>query len=58
MHGLAGTGKNELSRLLAQTLNVPLFEVASEDDEGDPLAPEKRLRAYRAGQTFVTVLLC
>ncbi|MCB1660574.1 MAG: AAA family ATPase, partial [Pseudomonadales bacterium] len=52
VHGLAGTGKNELSRLLAQTLNVPLFEVASEDDEGDPLAPEKRLRAYRAGQTF------
>jgi transitional endoplasmic reticulum ATPase len=52
IHGLAGTGKNELSRLLAQTLAVSLFEVASEDDDGDPLAPERRLRAYRAGQTF------
>lgn len=52
LHGAPGTGKSELARALAATLGAELFEVASEDDDGDPVSGEKRLRAYRAAQSF------
>lgn len=52
LHGAPGTGKSELARALARTLGVDLFEVASEDDDGDPVNGERRLRAYRAAQSF------
>lgn len=52
VHGLPGTGKSELSRALAATLGCELFEVASEDADGDPVNGERRLRAYRAAQSF------
>lgn len=52
LHGAPGTGKSELSRALAQALGCELFEVASEDEDGDPISGEKRLRAYRAAQCF------
>ena len=52
VHGAPGTGKSELARTLAAELACELFEVASEDAEGDPVNGEKRLRAYRAAQSF------
>ena len=52
VHGAPGTGKSELARTLAQELECELFEVASEDTDGDPVNGEKRLRAYRAAQSF------
>lgn len=52
IHGMPGTGKSELSRALAATLGCTLFEVASEDADGDPVNGDKRLRAYRAAQSF------
>lgn len=52
VHGAPGTGKSELARTLAAELECELFEVASEDADGDPVKGERRLRAYRAAQSF------
>lgn len=52
LHGAPGTGKSELARALAAALGCKLFEVASEDSDGDPVVGERRLRAYRAAQCF------
>lgn len=51
IHGAAGTGKSQLVRVLAAKLNTPLFEIASEDEDGDPVDAMQRLRAYRAAQS-------
>jgi transitional endoplasmic reticulum ATPase len=52
LHGAPGTGKSELARALSAALGSELFEVASEDADGDPVNGERRLRAYRAAQNF------
>lgn len=53
LYGPPGTGKTELSRTLAQTLDCALYEVSTEDDDGDPINGTARLRAYRAAQRFL-----
>ena len=53
LHGDPGTGKSELARVLAKELGCELFEVASEDADGDPVAGDRRLRAFRAAQSFL-----
>ena len=53
VHGAAGTGKTELARALAQDMGCELFEVASEDEDGDPISGSARLRAFRAAQSFL-----
>ena len=52
VHGAPGTGKNELAKLLAHKTGCELFEVVSEDEDGDLLCGEKRLRALFAAQGF------
>lgn len=52
LHGAPGTGKNQLAKALAKELDCELFEVASEDSDGDPVNGERRLRAFRAAQNF------
>ncbi len=52
LHGAPGTGKSELARALAQELGSELLEVSSEDEDGDPINGERRLRAFRAAQSF------
>jgi transitional endoplasmic reticulum ATPase len=52
LHGASGTGKSQLAKALAQDLGCELFEVASEDGDGDPVKGESRLRAFRAAQSF------
>lgn len=54
IHGAPGTGKSELARTLAAALGCELFEVASEDEDGDPIKASARLRAFRAAQCFFT----
>lgn len=52
LHGAPGVGKTELARILAVELGVELFEISSEDDDGDPVDGDRRLRSYRAAQWF------
>lgn len=52
IYGDPGTGKSELARLLAKDISCPLYEVANDDRDGDPVGGEKRLRALRAAQCF------
>lgn len=53
IYGSPGTGKTQLARVLAKELDSWLFEVASEDDDGDPITGERRLRAYRSAQSLL-----
>jgi AAA+ superfamily predicted ATPase len=50
LHGPPGTGKTELSRTLAAGLEVPLFEVASMNEDGSPLDARSRLSTAATAQ--------
>ena len=54
IYGQPGTGKSQLARVIAALLGVNLFEVSGEDQDGDPIDGEQRLRAYRVAQTLLT----
>lgn len=54
VHGPPGTGKTQLARLLAELSGCDLFEVSGEDEDGDPIAGERRLRSFRAAQTLLS----
>ena len=53
IYGPSGTGKTELARLLGADLGVDLFEVASENEDGDAIDGGARMRAYRAAQVLL-----
>lgn len=50
LHGAPGTGKTELVRVLAASINARLVEVPAIDEDKDPLPPWKRLTALCATQ--------
>lgn len=50
VYGVAGTGKTEFTRALAQDLGLECIEVAWADDEGNPANREARMSALRAAQ--------
>lgn len=58
LHGSPGTGKSQLAKVLATELGSELFEVASEDEEGDSVKGEQRLSAYRVAQSFFSNRKC
>jgi transitional endoplasmic reticulum ATPase len=51
--GPPGTGKTQLARVLAASVECPLFEVVCQDADGDAIEGRVRLRAYHAAQTFL-----
>ncbi len=58
LHGSPGTGKSQLAKVLAAELGSELFEVASEDQDGDSVKGERRLSAYRVAQSFFSSRKC
>ena len=53
IHGIPGTGKSELTRVIAREMRAKLFEVSFEDCEGDPVPGSKRLESLRLTQTLL-----
>lgn len=54
LHGEPGTGKSQLAKILAAETGCELFEVASEDEDGDPRVGSQRLRAFQAAQNILS----
>jgi len=54
IYGSPGTGKTELARLLAKKLKAALFEVKTEDEDGDPIRSRCRLEGYRFCQQMLS----
>ncbi len=52
IYGCPGTGKTELSRLVASLLDCNLFEVSSEDEDGDSVSGSERWRSYCVAQNL------
>lgn len=52
LHGMPGTGKTQLARVLSQEIGCELYAISSENDDGDPISGGNRLRAFRAAQCF------
>ncbi len=55
LYGPPGTGKTQLTRVLAKYFGCPLFEVVTEDEDGDPSSPSRRLQAYSAAQRLLAI---
>lgn len=53
IYGSPGTGKTQLTRLLGVQARCPVYEVACEDNDGDPIKGERRLRAWQIAQVFL-----
>ena len=54
LHGEPGTGKSQLAKILAAETGCELFEVAGEDEDGDPRVGSQRLRAFQAAQNILS----
>ncbi len=53
LYGPSGTGKTQLARVLASNCDQPLFEIACEDEQDQPLRGRERLRAYHLAMRFL-----
>ncbi len=51
-HGPPGTGKTQLARVLGREIGVPVFELAAENSDGDPIPAMIRLYSLRASETI------
>ena len=54
LYGEPGTGKTQLAKILAADAGCQLFEVASEDNDGEPITDNRRLRAFQAAQSILS----
>ncbi|MEO5344259.1 MAG: AAA family ATPase, partial [Gammaproteobacteria bacterium SHHR-1] len=53
IYGPPGVGKTELSKALARALGLDLFVIPTEDNDGDPVKGDKRLRCLRMAQSVL-----
>lgn len=53
IHGHPGVGKTDLARVIAREIGASLFEVASQDEEGEGLPSSGRLTAYALSQRIL-----
>jgi len=53
LYGPAGTGKTELTKLLAQELNSSLYEVSYADEDEDAIDGRHRVNAYKSAQALL-----
>ncbi|MGF7452637.1 AAA family ATPase [Pasteurella bettyae] len=53
LYGAAGTGKTKFAALLAETLNLPAYTMASQDQDGDVLSGTTRLENCRLAQKLL-----
>jgi len=58
LHSPPGCGKSELVRILADKLDCMLYEVSTQDEDGDPIEGSKRLQALRVAQGFCVQQRC
>ena len=54
LYGLPGTGKTELTKVIAKKLNIKLFEVSYSDEYDEPIDGKKRLKAYKSAQALLS----
>ncbi|MBU1215709.1 MAG: AAA family ATPase [Gammaproteobacteria bacterium] len=50
IYGTPGSGKTEFVKMLAQEISHPLFEIATEDSDGEPIRRANRFRSFRLSQ--------
>ena len=53
LYGPPGTGKTQLAKLLAQDCGSELFEVSSEDEDGDAVNGPRRIKALNAANSLL-----
>ncbi|WP_157279216.1 AAA family ATPase [Aliarcobacter butzleri] len=53
-HGVPGTGKTELTKVLANELKKSLYEVSYSDNNDEPIDGRKRLEAYKSAQALLS----
>jgi SpoVK/Ycf46/Vps4 family AAA+-type ATPase len=61
LHGPPGCGKTQLVRLLGREVGAEVYEVSTEDSDGDAIGSGSRLQALRVAQEFTArrrALLC
>ena len=54
LYGLPGTGKTELTKVVAKKLKTKLFEVSYTDKDDKPIDGDKRLNAYKSAQALLS----
>lgn len=52
LHGEPGTGKTQLTRVIANELGVPVYDFATCDKDGEPKKAETRLMSLRFAEAF------